>query len=151
MEYKRILLATDGSELMDPVYEHCAYLACLTHAAVDVVYVVDVDGFPPEYTVIETETEDVYNNLLTAGEKIVADAKRALLSRNVEEAISVAVLEGNPWDEIYTYATQHAIDLVVIGKHRRRGVHRLHIGSVADRVIRGTEVPVLVVTGESSS
>jgi nucleotide-binding universal stress UspA family protein len=151
MEYKRILLATDGSELMDPVYEHCAYLARLTHAAVDVVYVVDVDGFPPEYTVIETETEDVYNNLLTAGEKIVADAKRALLSRNVEEAISVAVLEGNPWDEIYTYATQHAIDLVVIGKHRRRGVHRLHIGSVADRVIRGTEVPVLVVTGESSS
>lgn len=96
----------------------------------------------------------MYNNLLAAGDKIVEDAKRALLSRNVEEkAINVAVLEGNLWDEIHTYATQHAIDLVVVGKRRRRRVHRytrLHIGSVADRVIRGTEVPVLVVAGESS-
>ncbi len=37
MEYQHILLGTDGSELMDPVYEHCAYLARLTHATVDIV------------------------------------------------------------------------------------------------------------------
>ncbi|MGZ4849078.1 MAG: universal stress protein [Halobacteriota archaeon] len=148
MEYKRILLGTDGSELMDSVYEHCAYLARLTRSTVDIVYVLDMDSFPPEYAVLETETEDVYNTLLAAGETIVDNAKRALLSRNVEEqVIKVAVLEGNPWDEIHTYATQHAIDIVVIGKHRRKGVHRLHLGSVADRVIRGAEVPVLVVRG----
>jgi nucleotide-binding universal stress UspA family protein len=147
MEYKRILLGTDGSELMDSVYEHCAYLALLTRATVDIVYVVDIHGFPPELGVIESETEDLYKTLLAAGETILDNAKRALLSRNVEDkAITVAVLEGNPWDEIHTYATHHAIDLVVIGKHRRRGVHRLHLGSVADRVIRGTEVPVLIVS-----
>lgn len=148
MEYKRILLGTDGSELMDLVYEHCAYLARLMRATIDIVYVLDMEGFPPEYAVLETETEDLYNTVLTAGETIVANAKRVLLSRAVEEkAITVAVLEGNPWDEIHKYATQRAIDLVVIGKHRRTGVHRFHLGSVADRVIRGAEVPVLVVSG----
>ncbi len=148
MEYKRILLGTDDSELMVPVYEQCAYLAHLTHATIDIVYVVDMDGFPPEFAVLESETEDLYNALLTAGETIVDNAKRALLSRDIEEtAITVAVLDGNPWDEIHSYVTQHAIDLVVIGKHRRKGVNRLHLGSVADRVIRGAEVPVLVVTG----
>ncbi|HYC19015.1 MAG TPA: universal stress protein [Candidatus Bathyarchaeia archaeon] len=146
MEYKRILLGTDGSEAMEPVYEHCTYLACLTHATVDIVYILDIDGVQPELAVMEADTENVYNDLLAAGEKIVENAKRALLSRGVDaKAITVAVLEGNPWDEIHTYVKRQAIDLVVIGKHRRKGVSRFHLGSVADRVIRGTEVPVLVV------
>jgi nucleotide-binding universal stress UspA family protein len=146
MEYKRILLGTDGSEPMEAVYGHCAYLAGLTHATVDIVYILDMDGVQPELAVLEADTENVYNDLLAAGEKIVENAKRALLSRGVDEkAITVAVLEGNPWDEIHTYVKRQAIDLVVIGKHRRKGVSRFHIGSVAERVIRGTEVPVLVV------
>lgn len=148
MEYKRILLGTDGSDLMQAVYEQCAYLARLTRATVHVVHVVDINGIPSEITGVETDTEDLYNSLITAGETIVDYAKRGLISHDVEEkTIKVVVLEGNPWDEVNTYATNHAIDLVVIGKHRRKGVGHLHLGSVADRIIRGAEVPVLIVRG----
>lgn len=146
MEYKRILLGMDGLELMDPVYKHCAYLARITNATVDIVQVVDMDGLPIEYPVVQPDTENVYDDLLTAGERIVERTRQALLSRNVGEgALTVAVLEGHPWDAIRAYVKDHAIDLVVIGTHRRRGVHRLHLGSVADRVVRGTQVPVLVM------
>ncbi|MDD1721543.1 MAG: universal stress protein [Euryarchaeota archaeon] len=147
MEYKHILLATDGSELMGPVYEHCAYLARLTHATVSIVYVLDIEGVPPEFTVVKGE-ENVYDDLLTAGGTIVEKAKSALLLRGVDEkAITEAVLEGNPWDEIHAYVTRQAIDLVITGTHRRKGLSRLHIGSTVDRIIRSTEVPVLVVRG----
>ena len=57
MEYKRILLGTDGSEAIEPVYEHCTYLARLTHATVDIVYILDMDGVQPELAVFEADTE----------------------------------------------------------------------------------------------
>jgi len=38
MEYKHILIGTDGSELMETVYERCAYLARLTNATLNIVF-----------------------------------------------------------------------------------------------------------------
>jgi hypothetical protein len=75
----------------------------LTHAAVDIVYILDMGGVQPELAVLEADTENVYNDLLAAGDKlsrrrqIVENTTRALLSRGVDEkGITVAVLEGNP-------------------------------------------------------
>ena len=45
MEYKQILIGTDGGELMPPVYDHVAYFAQLTDATVHVAYVLDIAGF----------------------------------------------------------------------------------------------------------
>jgi nucleotide-binding universal stress UspA family protein len=142
MEYKRILLGMDGSELMDPVYKHCAYLARPTNATVDIVQVVDTDGLLIEYPVVQPDTENVYDDLLTAGENCrTYEASTALAGNVGEGALTVAVLEGHPCDAIHAYMKDYAIDLVVIGTHRRWGVHRLHLGSVADGVVRGTQVP----------
>jgi nucleotide-binding universal stress UspA family protein len=55
------------------------------------------------------------------------------------------VLHGHPSNELNAYVAYNAIDLIVIGTHGRRGLDRLLIGSVADKVIRGAKVPVLVV------
>lgn len=54
---------------------------------------------------------------------------------------------GTPVDRILTYITDSKIDLVVIGTHGRGAVGHLLLGSVAERVVRRSPVPVLTVKG----
>jgi nucleotide-binding universal stress UspA family protein len=54
------------------------------------------------------------------------------------------VVEERPGVAILHEATPPAIDLVALETHGRRGLTRLILGSVADKVIRGAGVPVLV-------
>jgi len=147
MEYKKILIGTDGGELMDPVYDHGAYLAQLTDATVHVAYVLDVAGFTA-YP-IDASWENMYDVLLSEGKEIIANAKRALTARGVREDRVVAeVLDGHPAEELDVYAESHEVDLIIIGSHGRKGLDRLLIGSVADKVIRGAKVPVLVIRSQ---
>jgi nucleotide-binding universal stress UspA family protein len=48
-------------------------------------------------------------------------------------------------EQIHELASAEQADLIVVGTHGRRGVERLLLGSVADKVVRGTDQPVLVV------
>jgi nucleotide-binding universal stress UspA family protein len=144
MEYEKILIGTDGGDLMAPVYDHAAYFARLTDATVHIAYVLDIAGFTA-YP-IDSSWENMYDVLLEEGKQIVANAKRDLASRGViEDRIVTTVLDGHPAEEIDKYAGSQDIDLVVIGSHGRKGLDRLLIGSVADNVVRGSKVPVLIV------
>jgi len=129
---------------MAPVYDHAAYFARLTDATVHIAYVLDIAGFTA-YP-IDSSWENMYDVLLDEGKQIVANAKRDLASRGVnEDRIVTTVLDGHPAEEIDKYAGSQDIDLVVIGSHGRKGLDRLLIGSVADKVVRGSRVPVLIV------
>jgi nucleotide-binding universal stress UspA family protein len=144
MEYEKILIGTDGGDLMAPVYDHAAYFAQLTDATVHIAYVLDIAGFTA-YP-IDSSWENMYDVLLDEGKQIVANAKKDLASRGVnEDRIVTTVLDGHPAEEIDKYAGSQDIDLVVIGTHGRKGLDRLLIGSVADKVVRGSKVPVLII------
>lgn len=52
---------------------------------------------------------------------------------------------GDPGDEIIRFAAEHDVDLIVMGTHGRRGVRAMIAGSVAERVVRTAEVPVLTI------
>lgn len=57
-----------------------------------------------------------------------------------------ATLEGGPVaDALRGHALRHKVDLIVMATHARRGMARIWLGSVADRLIRETGIPVLVV------
>jgi nucleotide-binding universal stress UspA family protein len=55
------------------------------------------------------------------------------------------VREGDAAEEIHAYADENAVDLVVLGSHRRHPVERLLTGSVAARVTRHASCPTLIV------
>jgi nucleotide-binding universal stress UspA family protein len=59
-----------------------------------------------------------------------------------------AVIEGRAAaDGILEAARTQAVDLIVMGSHGRRGLEKLLLGSVTQRVLQDTTVPVLVVRG----
>jgi nucleotide-binding universal stress UspA family protein len=63
----------------------------------------------------------------------------------LESPVEILVKEGNAEHEIVNQAEHRVADLIVMGTHARKGVKRLLVGSVTERVLRTTHVPVLTV------
>ena len=80
--------------------------------------------------------------------RLLADAA-ALAEPDVP--VTVSSTGGDAADEILRYAGRRAIDLIVMSTHGRSGVSRLLLGSVADRVLRHSACPVLVVPARAGA
>jgi len=63
--------------------------------------------------------------------------------------VQTAVVEALPVDGIRAVAAQLDASLVVVGTHGRSGVNRLMMGSVAERMLRESSIPILTVRGDS--
>lgn len=136
--YERVLVPTDGSPGMKRVVAHAASLAEVHGATLELVYVVNssaVANLP-----MESSWEGVAEMLREEGENAL-EAAAELAGVEVERTM----LEGNPAREIVEYAKRSGADLVCMGTHGRGGLNRLLLGSVAERVVRASEVPVLTV------
>lgn len=68
----------------------------------------------------------------------------------VDQGLQFQVVIGDPGLEIVNYAQKQAIDLIVIPSHGRTGISRFLLGSVAERVVRLSHCPVLVLKSETS-
>jgi nucleotide-binding universal stress UspA family protein len=136
--YETILLPFDGSEGATAVLDHAAEIARWADATVQVLYV--ADSTRDSVTVVEGTTVDA---LARAGEQTVETAATALERRGV--AHETDVVQGNPAPTIVEYAARYDHDLVVIPTHGRDGLSRHLVGSVAEKVVRLSSVPVLTV------
>jgi len=137
--YERIVVPTDGSEGMDRVLAHAADLAGVHGATLDFVYVVNAAAFAN--LPMETSWEGVRESLREEGETALEAAEAAVEGVGTERRM----LEGGPAREIVAYAEESGADLVVMGTHGRGGINRILLGSVAERVVRRSPVPVLTV------
>lgn len=138
--YDRILLPTDGSAGMDRVIEQAGNLAATHGALVHALYVVDSTSFAS--LPMETSWEGISELLREEGANALDEAERLIGDRAEVERI---VTEGSPAKTIVDHAVENDCDLIVMGTHGRGGIDRLLLGSVAERVVRSSRVPVLTV------
>lgn len=136
--YENILLPYDGSEGAAEVLHHASELAHWADATIQVLYVADTTR--DSVTVIEGHTVDV---LAQQGEDIVDEAAKTLDTLGV--SYDTDVVQGNPAPTIVEYAERYDQDLVVMPTHGREGISRYLVGSVSEKVIRLSSVPVLTV------
>lgn len=140
--YDAILLPTDGSEGTAAAARHAGELAETYGATVHVLSVIDgSDGFGGASPATRAWTD--------------AERERAASAiENTEEWLPEAVERtseiraGDPKTEILAYAEEAGVDLVVMGTHGRTGLDHYLIGSVAEKVVRRSPVPVLTVRME---
>lgn len=137
--YDRILLPTDGSEEMDDVVDHAVDLARDQDAVLDVLYVVDIAA--TSRLGMETSWEAVLSALREEGEA----ALEVVRQRAEGVDARTTLVEGTPHREIVDRAEREGCDLIVMGTHGRGGLDRLLLGSVAEKVVRTSTVPVTIV------
>jgi nucleotide-binding universal stress UspA family protein len=139
--YDRILVPTDGSTGTRRAIDHAIQLAETHDATVHGIYVVNTASYASFS--METAWEGIGDMLRDEGETAVAELRSISTAADID--IKTEILEGSPSREIVRYAEESGCDLIVMGTHGRGGIDRLLLGSVAERVVRASEVPVLTV------
>lgn len=139
--YDRILVPTDGSEGVERAVSHAVNLAAAHGATIHAVYVVNTAGFTG--LPMESSWEGVEEMLREDAENALEMVRTLADRRGV--TVETHVLEGPPQREIVRYAEEEDCDLVVMGTHGRGGIDRLLLGSVAEKVVRASNVPVMTV------
>jgi nucleotide-binding universal stress UspA family protein len=136
----RILVPTDGSEASFVALPHALDVAERFDAAVEGLYVVD-ERTKSRFYNVGTALEDVAGGLEAAAETATDRVERAAEERGL--TVSTTVVEGLPSRTICSHAAESDADLVVMSSHGRTGLAHHLLGSVAERVVRNSTVPVL--------
>jgi len=140
----RILVATDLSSCAASAADVAAELARQVKATVDVVTVVDTLPLGEAYGDASYRAERIAVIHDEARQKAAAFADRHF---GANTSVKVHVRDGTTSKEIVQAAQDLGSDLIVVGTHGRTGLAHLVIGSIAEKVVRSSVVPVLTVRG----
>jgi nucleotide-binding universal stress UspA family protein len=141
-EIRRILCATDFSPASTRVYQYAVDLASRLQAEIMLIHAYQIPAYtlPDGVVEVPVEVETGIRERLTGQ---LSDFASSIDTKGVR--IEAKLFDGVPYVEITRAARDLNADLVIIGTHGRTGLAHLLLGSVAERVVRTSEVPVLTI------
>ena len=140
---RKILITTDLSDYSMAAVEYATSFGLLYSSKLFLLHVVDpatpllaipgleANGIAHEHQVIEQGTTELK---AFVEKRISGDVK-----------ITPVVVAGTPAEEIKRFAEEAGVDLIVLATHGRTGLRHIVMGSVAEKVVRLSSVPVLTV------
>ncbi len=140
--YKKMLVPLDGSELAEVVFPCAKELAGRLDIEVILLYVGSpvLSGFAPmNRAYIERAAEIIKHQAQEVQEKTGIKPRSKPIKTRGEMA------EGYAAEEILRFADENEVDLLLMATHGRSGLKRWVLGNVADKVLRASKVPVLLV------
>jgi nucleotide-binding universal stress UspA family protein len=143
MEFRRILFPVDLSETSAKIVPAVESVARKYGAIVHLVFVARVFDYFTSMYVPHPSVSQFEKEVIEGAEKRLYE----FAAEHFQEAAGtkVKVLAGDPSEEILKYAAAHAIDLIIMGTHGRKGIDKVIFGSVAERVVKSSPAPVMVV------
>ncbi len=147
VDYKKIMIATDGSDCSRLAIDKGIELARISGGTVYAVHVIPtaylfpIDG--DYFMGMNPYWESIHEALKNQGQKALDYIKDlgGVKGINVESIL----LEGNPSEELIQYADKEKLDIIIIGTLGKTGLNRMLMGSVAGNVVRHSRVPVMIV------
>ena len=139
--YKRILIPLDGSALAEQALPHALAQARHFEAELVLLRVLAPLPSPPLLGEVARSRAKASSNVLAREylERVVARVQEHGIP------VRVATVEGSPRVNIAEFAEANVADLIVMSTRGQSGLSRWLMGSVADRVVRGAAIPVLLV------
>ena len=139
---KKILVPTDLSEFSLTAIDYARSLANVYDANVYLIHAVDVVpavSFPTIDFTLETSLQDEAEK----GREVLEHFASSYLGD--VERVTAVVRRGVAYEEIMRFVKEEEIDLIVMATHGRTGLPHIIMGSVAERVVRHSPVPVLTI------
>ncbi|MFP8888712.1 universal stress protein [Natrialbaceae archaeon A-CW2] len=137
--YDSVLLPTDGSQASERALEYAIDLAQQYDAALHVMYVIDKAVFAGD-----VETGTIVTQFEQVGQSVLEEVETEATRAGIETTIT-HLGRGSPHEAILKYTEEEDIDVVVMGTRGRTGLDRYLLGSVTEKVVRLSDVPVLTV------
>jgi nucleotide-binding universal stress UspA family protein len=143
---RRVLVPVDFSDASTSAIRHAKEIALTYGAEIVLLHVVEEPVYPEAYG-IETAgfpTDDV-------AERVEARLGEIAREKIGYEHVLVTAVVGPPARSILEYTTENEVDLIVQATHGRTGLDHVLLGSVTERVLRHSPVPVFVVKPKRKS
>lgn len=144
--FSRILVPLDGSHTGEAALSCVEALASKTKSSVTLVYI----GSPVYEALRELQQEykgplptEMIEDIMAASGSYLIRVRQTIGGKGFE--VDWEVLTGDPAEKILEYAREKNFSLIAMSSHGRGGIARWVLGSVADKVIRNSESPVLIV------
>jgi nucleotide-binding universal stress UspA family protein len=152
MAVQRILVPVDYSDRCRHALSYALFLADKLGAAVDVVHVWDRPAYVPETMVIGKPGTKPKSLADLIRENAEADMSEFLANLPVPSGVTIThhLESGEPASTLLETAKKAGTDLIVMGTHGRTGVRHFLLGSVAEKLVRLSTVPVVTVPDDST-
>jgi nucleotide-binding universal stress UspA family protein len=152
VDYKKIMIATDGSDCSRLATDKGIELARLSGGTVYAVHVIStaylsMDG--DYFMGMNPYWESIHEALKKQGQQAVDYIKGLGEIKGIK--VESILLEGNSSEELIRYADEEKMDIVIMGTLGKTGLDRILIGSVAGTLVRHSKVPVMVVRKKHES
>lgn len=136
---KKILIAIDNDPAAEKIASHGFQLAVQLKAEIALLSVVDSTLLKTEGAVTSREFAEIIKNDHKKLQQMLADT----IFKNHE--IWTFLEQGKPNEMILNVAEEWDADIIVVGTHGRIGISHLIMGSIAEKVIRHSKKPVLII------
>ena len=140
---KKILVTTDLSEFSLAALEYASSFGLLFVSKIYILYVND-----PGASVFVTHGHDAtQKDQHPRTEREAQEALEEFVMQNVKPDVNLTrvVRTGVPADEIRKFAEEEGVDMIVLATHGRTGLKHILMGSVAEKTVRLSSIPVLTV------
>lgn len=141
--YKNILVGYDGSDASFKALEKAIKIAKLTGGKVHVVGVIKPLDFGYVEYVSPEEIDKYEKEEISREEKLLSKAIDRVKQEGLEATYKI--LEGNPAEELMTYADENGVDLIVVGRKGAGMLKRILMGSTSLSLVKYANQDILVV------
>jgi len=143
--YKKIMVPLDGSQIAECVIPHIETIAKKSAAKVELVTVIEPLELPTrgQIAISDDEIKQIDAQGKKEANKYLDQVSERLTNAGIKT--DSVILSGKPADRLVLYAVNNGIDLIIMATHGRSGISRLFWGSVAEKILRATDIPVLLV------
>ncbi len=149
--YKKILVPLDGSGLAECVLPHVESIArgCNTES-VTFIRVAEPIPIPLNGDEAAAVSPSYWKRMEAESRAAAEHYLNRLINRVKYDQVHIQseVISGRVAESIAEYAAKTGVDLIAIATHGRSGISRWVWGSVADRVLRSSSVPILMVRAQ---
>jgi nucleotide-binding universal stress UspA family protein len=144
-KYKKVLFCTDFSKISDCAFEYAFGIAKRDEA---ILYILNVAPPPLQPHILDTYLSKEQLDKIEADhqeylEKMFND--KYLNHIKDKTKVNIVTESGREDDKIIEFIQKEKIDILVIGTHGRTGMEHAFLGSVAEKVIRRSPIPVFVI------
>lgn len=141
-DIRKILCAVDLSDHSKEVAAYAVLLAKRMGASVTVVYTAPSLSQYVGFHVPPNTIENFVGEIVTGAEKSM---EAFVMEHFAGVEARGQVLIGYAAEEIINRAHEEKVDIIVMGTHGRKGIDRILFGSVAEKVVKNADMPVLTV------
>ena len=140
--YSKLLIPLDGSKTAEQVLPFARILAAKLKLPVELMDVIDISAMS---AYIASDKARYLDTFIAEGERVSREYLDEIAAGLACVKVSCSVIRGKPADAIIEHAGAEKGTLIAMATHGRSGLDRWMLGSVAEKVLRGSHNPLFLV------